>query len=68
MGSAVSVRVTTWWAVRRLVTTVDLADTERRSAHEASVGALHEAELTDGSRGCCSTTGDSPGASALPGR
>ena len=36
--------------VRRLVTTVGLADTERRSVQEASVRALHEAELTDGSR------------------
>ena len=36
--------------VRRLVTTVDIDDTYPRPAHEASVSALHEAELDDGSR------------------
>jgi len=36
--------------VRRLITTVDLAEREPRPAHEASVSALHEAELTDGRR------------------
>src|SRR5215203_1802243 len=36
--------------VRRLVTTVDLADMQGRPVQEASVRALHEAELSDGTR------------------